>query len=214
MLFPTVFAWLLCAIHGSSASGIDDLRLAVSTLNTRLSKGATITFPWDARWDDLQVRGSSPRVSPDYNVVVEVATEADVQTTVALANRFDIPFLAVTGGHGWTNTLNRLPFGIQINMRKLNTTTLSRDGKTAVIGGGTMQYEITRSLFASGKYAGEFDPVSADIQPLTVPLISHRTCRMCVSSRATVRWRPQSTPRSTRLLSRRSGLRTRSTCQR
>jgi hypothetical protein len=154
MLSPTVAACLLCAIHGSFSCEIDDLKLAVSTLKPRLSEAATITFPWDSRWDDLQVRGSSPRISPDYNVVVEVATESDVQTTVALANRFDIPFLAVTGGHGWTKTLNKLPYGIQINMRKLNTTTLSQDGKTAIVGGGTLQHEITRSLFALGKYTG------------------------------------------------------------
>ncbi|KAL1794199.1 hypothetical protein ACET3X_007620 [Alternaria dauci] len=137
----------------SYESKTNDLKLAVSDLNLRLSEAATITFPWDARWNDLQVRGSSPRISPDYNVVVEVATESDVQSTVAWANRLNIPFLAVTGGHGWTTTLNKLSYGIQINMRKLNTTTLSRDGKTAMVGGGTMQHEITRSLFALGKYA-------------------------------------------------------------
>jgi FAD/FMN-containing dehydrogenase len=87
-------------------------------------------------------------------VVVEVATMSDVQTTVTLANRFNIPFLAVSGTHEWTKTLNKLPYGIQINMRRLNTTNLSRDGKTATVGGGTLQYEITRSLFAPGKYAG------------------------------------------------------------
>ncbi|KAB2104140.1 hypothetical protein AG0111_0g7602 [Alternaria gaisen] len=153
MLFSTVAAWLLCVVYSSHACKTDGLKLAVSTLNLRLSEAATITFPWDARWNDLQVRGSSPRISPDYNVVVEVATESDVQTTVALASRLNIPFLAVTGGHGWTKTLNKLPYGIQINMRKLNTTTLSQNGKTAMVGGGTMQHEITRSLFALGKYA-------------------------------------------------------------
>jgi FAD/FMN-containing dehydrogenase len=156
MLFPTVAAWLLCTLRGTLAFKQDDLKLAVSTLHPQLSKGAVVTFPWDARWKELQVRGSSPRVSPDYSVVVEVATESDVQTTVTLASRFNIPFLAVSGTHGWTKTLNKLPYGIQINMRKLNTTTLSRDGKTAIVGGGTLQYEITRSLFALGKYAGMF----------------------------------------------------------
>ncbi|KAG9186256.1 hypothetical protein G6011_02812 [Alternaria panax] len=153
MLFPTVTAWLSFAVRGSFASETDQLKLAVSTLNPKLSKAATITFPWDSRWNGLQVRGSSPRVSPDYNVVVEVATESDVQTTVALANRLNIPFLAVTGGHGWTKTLNKLPYGIQINMRKLKTTRLNWHGKTVMVGGGTMQHEITRSLFALGKYA-------------------------------------------------------------
>ncbi|KAI4932264.1 uncharacterized protein J4E92_004164 [Alternaria infectoria] len=153
MLLPTAAVWLLCIARRSYASAPYDLQLAASALSPQLSKDAIITFPGDARWDDLQVRGASPRISPDYNVVVEVATESDVQTTVAFANRFNIPFLAVTGGHGWTTTLNNLSYGIQINMRKLNTTTLGQNGKTATVGGGTMQHEITGSLYASGKYS-------------------------------------------------------------
>jgi len=159
MLLPTAAVWLFYIARRSYASGSYNLQPAASALSPQLSKDAIITFPWDARWDDLQVRGASPRIAPDYNVVVEVATESDVQTTVAMANRFNIPFLAVTGGHGWTTTLNSLSHGIQINMRKLNTTTLGQDGKTAIVGGGTMQHEITRSLFASGKYTGESGPV-------------------------------------------------------
>lgn len=152
MILIPIIVWLLCAVHGSWTDS-DDLKQVVLELHPLLSKDAVITFPWDARWDDLQIRGSSPRISPNYNVVVEVATEADVQTIISLANRFNVPFLAISGGHGWTTSLNELPYGIQINMRKLNTTTLSQDGKTAIVGGGTKQYEITRSLFALGKYA-------------------------------------------------------------
>ena len=214
MLFSTVAAWLLCVVHSSSACKTDDLKLAVSTLNLRLSEAATITFPWDARWNDLQVRGSSPRISPDYNVVVEVATESDVQTTVALASRLNIPFLAVTGGHGWTRTLNKLPFGIQINMRKLNTTTLSQNGKTAMVGGGTMQHEITRSLFALGKYAGEITPISADVHILIVLVASYWAFGMCVGCGPIVRRRSQSAPEPTWLLPRRSCFCARSSSQR
>lgn len=90
--------------------------------------------------------------------MVEVATASDVQATVATASKYDIPFLAVSGTHGWTKTLEKLPYGIQINMRKLNTATLSTDGKVAVVGGGMLQHEIVRSLFAKGKYTSEFSP--------------------------------------------------------
>jgi FAD/FMN-containing dehydrogenase len=152
-------AWLSCLWYSYPAFAQDDLKQAIAALTPQLSTGAIVTFPWDSRWEDLQVRGSSPRVSPDYSVVVEVATEADVQATVTLANRFNVPFLATAGTHGWTRTLNKLPYGIQINLRKLNTTTVSRDGKTAAVGGGTLQYEITRSLYAKGKYAGRCSPI-------------------------------------------------------
>ena len=154
MLFITIVAWLLRLASSESLSS-DSLKHIVSELPSLLSEDAVVTFPWDSRWDDLQIRAASPRISPDYSIIVEVATEDDVQKTVSLANRFDVPFLAISGGHGWTTSLSQLPYGIQINMRKLNTTTLSPDGTTAMVGGGTKQYEITRSLFAQGKYAGK-----------------------------------------------------------
>lgn len=67
-----------------------------------------------------------------------------------------MPFLAVSGGHGWSSSLNNVRNGIQINMRKLNTTRLRDEGNSAIVGGGTMQYEITAALFNSGKRAGMY----------------------------------------------------------
>jgi FAD/FMN-containing dehydrogenase len=155
-MLPSILSvWLLQIFRTSTVLAYNNLEQAVVALEPQLSSGAIVTFPWEPRWDTLQGRASYPRLSPNYSVVVEVATEQDVQTTVSLANRFNIPFLAVSGTHGWTTSLNRFPYGIQINMRKLNTTTISPDGKTAVAGGGTLQHEITHSLFAHGKYAGK-----------------------------------------------------------
>jgi len=163
MLLPTLAAWLLCLFPVTSAQDAvaaqsaqaSAMKSAVADITPGLSKGAVITLPFQKRWVELQVRGSSPRVSPAYTAVVEVATEQDVATVVTVANRYNIPFLAVSGTHGWTKTLNNLPYGIQIRMRKLDSTTVSRDGKTAVVQGGVLQYEITRALFAQGKYAGK-----------------------------------------------------------
>jgi hypothetical protein len=157
MLLSTLSIWLLHLFRTSYALEQNNLEQAVVALVPQLSSGAIVTFPREPRWDPLQGRASYPRLSPNYSVVIEVATEEDVQTTVSLANRFNIPFLAVSGTHGWTTSLNKLPYGIQINMRKLNTTTISPGGKTAFVGGGTLQYEITRSLFAHGKYAGKVE---------------------------------------------------------
>ncbi|KAF1911050.1 hypothetical protein BDU57DRAFT_485443 [Ampelomyces quisqualis] len=152
MFFSALTVWLLQLYLGLVASKPHKLERAISGLKPQLSSGAVITLPWDKRWDELQIRATSPRLVPHYSVVVEAATESDVQATVALASRFNIPFLAVSGGHGWTSTLDKLPYGIQINLRKLNTTTVNHDGKTATVGGGTLQHEIVRSLFAKGKY--------------------------------------------------------------
>ncbi|KAF1950939.1 hypothetical protein CC80DRAFT_553857 [Byssothecium circinans] len=38
-------------------------------------------------------------------------------------------------------------------MRKLNSTTVNAGGKTAIVGGGTLQWEATRALFATNKQA-------------------------------------------------------------
>lgn len=155
MLYPRQLLWLVQLLCSSMVFASNELQQVVSVLKPQLSKEATVTFPWDSQWKALQVRASTPRLSPDYSVVVEVATESDVQATVKLASRFSIPFLAVSGGHGWTNTLKNFPYGIQINMRKLNTTTLSGNGSTAIVGGGMLQHELTHSLFAKNKYTGK-----------------------------------------------------------
>ena len=132
----------------------ESLQQIVSNLTSYLSADAEVVWPNDTEWASLLIRGSSPRVYPDYSVVIEVASEEDVQLTVETAYRNGLPFLAISGAHGWTETMNKLPYGIQIRMSKLNTTTVNDDG-TATVGGGTMQWEITRALFAQNKQAGK-----------------------------------------------------------
>ncbi|KAL5422518.1 hypothetical protein PMIN06_002054 [Paraphaeosphaeria minitans] len=129
------------------------LNAATAALKPFLSQNASVILPIDKDWDALQIRGTSPRIHPNFNAIVEAATEEDVQKTVELASKFGIPFLAVSGTHGWTKTLNNLPYGIQINMRKLNSVTVDPSGKTASIGGGTLQWEANRALYAKNKQA-------------------------------------------------------------
>lgn len=125
-----------------------------SELGPLLSSGAAISIPSSLGWDEQLVRASSPRIHPGFLASVEPATEQDVQETVKYANRIGVPFLAVTGTHGWPTTLNDLRGGIQINMRRMNGTQINAGGATATAGGGVMQYEIVRTLFAQRKLAG------------------------------------------------------------
>jgi len=48
-----------------------------------LSKDAVIVLPSSPRWDQLTARSSSPRIEPAYKVIVEVATEEDIQQTAS-----------------------------------------------------------------------------------------------------------------------------------
>jgi len=124
---------------------------SVKDLRSQLSEGAVILSPFDPEWTALLARASYPRLHPNYNIIVEVATESDVQKTVSYAHKRNIPFLAVSGGHGWTTSLNKLNGGIQINMRKLNSTTVDQGGKTGTVGGGALQWEATKALYDAGK---------------------------------------------------------------
>lgn len=158
-LLVVFIAWLslgqaIPSTQFTSRTDPEVLSVASTDLRPILSKNARIVLPNSADWAELQIRGTSPRISPKYNVVVEVATEQDVVSTVTIANKYGIPFLAVSGTHGWTKTLNNLPFGIQINMRMLNTASVDKGGKTATVGGGMLQWELTRALFAENKQAG------------------------------------------------------------
>jgi FAD/FMN-containing dehydrogenase len=154
--FTLVLACLPSALTSTYASQHAALQHALAELTSRLSPGAIVTLPSSPRWRALQIRSSSPAVAPSYGAVVEVATEGDVIATVSIAGRCNVPFLAISGAHGWTRTLNRMEHGIQINMRALNGVTLGSGGRAADLGGGALQWEITRELYARGKYAGEY----------------------------------------------------------
>jgi hypothetical protein len=151
-------AWLLQRALGDVVSTVWpvarqalDAQQTATDLSSHLSKDADILFPSDPEWKGLLARASYPRIDPGYYVIVEVATEADVQKTVSYAYKRNIPFLVVSGTHGWPSSLNKLKGGIQINLRKLNSTIVDKGGKTATIGGGALQWEATKALYSAGK---------------------------------------------------------------
>jgi FAD/FMN-containing dehydrogenase len=165
-VLPSVLGLAIMSSNPAPVTRATDLRQAGTNLAKTLSKKATVTFPSDSRWEALLTRGSYPRLSPDYSVVIEVGDESDVQKTLAYAKKNSIPFLAVSGAHAWTDTINRLPYGFQVRMRQLNSTVVNAGGKTATIGGGALQYEVVRDLFAKKKQAGKTFPFVCTIRNL------------------------------------------------
>ncbi|KAL3472081.1 hypothetical protein BJX99DRAFT_262688 [Aspergillus californicus] len=56
--------------------------------------------------------------------------------TNQVANEIGVPFLAVSGTHGWTDDISKIQDGIQIRMRGLNHVSISPSNDTAYVGGG------------------------------------------------------------------------------
>ena len=62
--------------------------------------------------------------------------------------------MATTGLHGGTITLGNMQQGINIYMRKMNSTTIAADGRSATFGGGILGLEVRDALWAAGKQTG------------------------------------------------------------
>ncbi|KAK4452741.1 6-hydroxy-d-nicotine oxidase [Podospora aff. communis PSN243] len=88
---------------------------------------------------------------PSYAAIVAVATESDVSASIRFANKHSIPFSAKVSGHGTWAGLGDIKNGMNIWMRELNSVTLSKDGKEAVVGGGAMVDEVVKYLWKEGK---------------------------------------------------------------
>ncbi|KAB8224369.1 hypothetical protein BDV33DRAFT_227228 [Aspergillus novoparasiticus] len=112
-------------------------------LTPQLSKNATIVFPGSEKWYDVTHRAAAPRVNPGYLAVVDIK----------VANEIGLPFLAVTGTHGWTDDISKIQDGIQIRMRGLNHIDLGPNNDTVYAGGGVLQYEVVQALYPYGKQA-------------------------------------------------------------
>ena len=85
-------------------------------------------------------------MEPNVSVVVQVATAADVATTIKYANSVNMPFLALNQGHGSPFTLAKLQYGIEIWLTQLDSIEVAEDGNTAVLGGGTYIKQVINAL--------------------------------------------------------------------
>ncbi|UNI13777.1 hypothetical protein JDV02_000487 [Purpureocillium takamizusanense] len=146
--WTAVFAWTATAASKSllDARGVEE----VKELGKQLSANAKIYWPGSPEFEKATVRWSALQ-APTVNVVVVPATEQDVSVTVKFANNISVPFLAFNGAHGSITTLGKMQGGIEIWMNQLSSVKISKDGKTATIGGGTMSKKVTDDLWASGK---------------------------------------------------------------
>ncbi|KAI0414784.1 hypothetical protein F5X98DRAFT_236985 [Xylaria grammica] len=124
----------------------------LADLGPKLSPKAAIILPSDSDFANLTARWREYE-APSISAVVKVAAESDVQETVRYAEEHNIPFVARAGGHGATKALSEAKDAIQIDLRSLNQIKLSKDGKTAIIGGGANVKDTVDTLAALGKRA-------------------------------------------------------------
>lgn len=178
-VIAAIGAWALGAVPTSSNAfpgfilkNFSTPRMDIlSELGPSLSSNASIFLPGSQQFTNATTRWQVYD-EPNITVVVQVATESDVQETVSeardlscffvdllqikYANQHRNQFLAVSGGHGAINSLASVNHGIEIWMRQMNSIEISPDGKSATIGGGVKAKEVTDALWAVNKQTGTF----------------------------------------------------------
>ncbi|KAI0530047.1 putative FAD-dependent oxygenase, partial [Xylaria digitata] len=123
-------------------------RNITAELANRLSSSAQIYSPGSDGFTEATSRWSSFK-TPDINLVAVPSVEDDVAQIVKYANQNNIPYIAVSGGHGAIITESRLKHGIEIWMHQLNTIEIGED--SARIGGGALSKAVTHTLWDAGK---------------------------------------------------------------
>ncbi|KAB5566330.1 hypothetical protein GE09DRAFT_1171507 [Coniochaeta sp. 2T2.1] len=122
----------------------------VAELGPLLSPDASIILRSDTRFATLTSRWRE-HLAPKFSVVVQTATEADVQHTIRYAAEGDIPFVARAGDHGATAALGTAKNAIQIDIRPLDHVKLAEDGNSARIGSGANIKGVVTALEKLGK---------------------------------------------------------------
>ncbi|KAH7016276.1 uncharacterized protein B0I36DRAFT_377853 [Microdochium trichocladiopsis] len=117
-------------------------------LGSQLSKDAVIFGPEDPLFGDATSRWNT-LFEPTFEMVVLVGDESDVQKTVLFCNERDIPFLAASHNHGFTQSLGSFR-GVQINLSQLDNIAIQADSKSAWLSAGVNAGRVTRHLWENG----------------------------------------------------------------
>lgn len=123
------------------------------SLGPHLSKNASIYFPGSSGFASGTDRWSL-YAQPNISVVVEVGNAKDVAAAIKYANSVNLPFLAVSGGHGSPYTLEKVHHGIEIWLSQLTSIEVAEDGNTAVLDGGVYVKEVIDELAEYKKVTG------------------------------------------------------------
>ncbi|KAI0886282.1 uncharacterized protein GGS22DRAFT_199566 [Annulohypoxylon maeteangense] len=116
---------------------------------THPSPGTVISFPNSSAFHDATERWTVYK-PPSYSAAISPTTEEDVVNAVKLAKRFNTPFLATGGRHGYSTTLAKMQGGIAIDLSKMNSVKIDRSAKTLTVGPGVRFRDIFDLVFEAG----------------------------------------------------------------
>lgn len=88
--------------------------------------------------------------APTFAGAIRPATEADVVKTVQLARKYDIPFLATGGRHGFSTTLHALDQGLEIDLSQLDSVEVDDINATVTVGAGVVVDDILNPIYDAG----------------------------------------------------------------
>ncbi|KAI0427305.1 FAD binding domain protein [Xylaria sp. FL1042] len=143
-----VVGWMAQMISRSSSTA--GISFNIQNLTDKLSSSAQVYLPGSNGFNNATARWSSLD-TPNFRMVVAPNVENDVAEIVKFANGMNIPYLAVTGGHGAITTVKNVHDGIGIWMKNLDSVEIAPDGLTAAIGGGALTKVVVDTLWAAGK---------------------------------------------------------------
>ncbi|KAF1957836.1 FAD-binding domain-containing protein [Byssothecium circinans] len=147
-------SYILAALVASSlAADTPQFSKVADKVRPHLSSGAEMFLPGSDGYNTATERWSAS-IKPGFIGIVKVATEEDVQTVIEGANALNLPYLAITGGHGGSTALNTAKNAVGIYMRGLTGTTISGStdkGPIAVVKGGSLSGEVIDYVWGQGK---------------------------------------------------------------
>jgi hypothetical protein len=137
-----------------SAPHVPNVARDVQDLVQRLSPEAEVHVNGTEGFEEALARWSTLQ-APTFRMFVDPATEEDVVEIVRYANEENVPFLAISGGHGAITTVGKFDNGIGIRMTELNSIDIAEDGLSATFGGGSLTKAVVDTLWAAGKQTGK-----------------------------------------------------------
>lgn len=124
----------------------------LTTLPRILSPSSQILLPSDPSFPLYSSRHTGSEGAPTFLAVILPATESDISSVIRYANSRNLPFLAISGQHGSWFPLGRFT-GVAISLQNLenNLIRIEKDGKHAVMGGGTSIHDAVRYLWSRNR---------------------------------------------------------------